>query len=223
MGASFTGHLTGLPQDILVLFQPGPLLTYLTPISKINRNSVDGGIVSYVKSLNHPVNYADKVKYYKEYMKNEYKYQTRIYKKDTLIINNKKSFAPMYDPNIDGNPFKTLFVGRLSHNVSEWRLRREFEEFGPLSRIRIVADKLTGKKRGYAFIEFERLENMKTAYKIGMNRNIEGKKIIVDVERGRTVANWKPKRLGGGIGYKKRIAHKMTTLDSTTVTPAKHY
>merc|ERR1711972_148903 len=162
----------------------------------------------------------------KEYMNNEYKYQTRIYIKsrtEMLTTSKKKKFDPMSDPNIDGNPFKTLFVGRLSHNVTEWRLRREFEEFGPLSRIRIVADRLTGKKRGYAFIEFERLENMKTAYKIGMNRNIEGKKIIVDVERGRTVANWKPKRLGGGIGYKKRIAHKMTTLDSTTDIPAKRH
>merc|ERR1711933_228157 len=59
---------------------------------------------------------------------------------------------------------------------------------------------LSGKPRGYAFIEFERLEDMKNAYKMGMNRNIEGRRILVDVERGRTVADWRPRRLGGGLG-----------------------
>jgi U1 small nuclear ribonucleoprotein 70kDa len=29
---------------------------------------------------------------------------------------------------------------------------------------------------------------------------ILGKKILVDVERGRTVRGWKPRRLGGGLG-----------------------
>merc|ERR1712187_270562 len=75
-----------------------------------------------------------------------------------------------------------------------------------------VADKLSGKPRGYGFIEFERLEDMKRAYKLGMNRNIEGKRIIVDVERGRTVADWKPRRLGGGLGGERRI----TPMKSTT-------
>lgn len=29
---------------------------------------------------------------------------------------------------------------------------------------------------------------------------IEGRRILVDVERGRTVTGWKPRRLGGGLG-----------------------
>jgi U1 small nuclear ribonucleoprotein 70kDa len=29
---------------------------------------------------------------------------------------------------------------------------------------------------------------------------ILGKRILVDVERGRTVRGWKPRRLGGGLG-----------------------
>merc|ERR1712151_626561 len=116
------------------------------------------------------------------------------------LFDNNSIFDPSSDPNIEGNPFKTLFVARLSRDVSERRLRREFEEFGALSRIRIVTNKLSGKPRGYAFIEFERLEDMKNAYKMGMNRNIEGRRILVDVERGRTVADWRPRRLGGGLG-----------------------
>merc|ERR1712146_42755 len=46
---------------------------------------------------------------------------------------------------------------------------------------------------------------MKRAYKLGMNRNIDGRCVIVDVERGRTVADWRPRRLGGGLGGQTRV------------------
>lgn len=38
------------------------------------------------------------------------------------------------------------------------------------------------------------------AYKEADGLAILGKKILVDVERGRTVRDWKPRRLGGGLG-----------------------
>ena len=38
------------------------------------------------------------------------------------------------------------------------------------------------------------------AYKESDGLHIIGKKILVDVERGRTVRGWKPRRLGGGLG-----------------------
>ena len=47
-----------------------------------------------------------------------------------------------------------------------------------------------GKPRGYAFIEFEHKNDMKTAYKMGDGKKIEGRRVLVDVERGRTVPNW---------------------------------
>merc|ERR1711907_446253 len=116
------------------------------------------------------------------------------------------AFDPLAGPNIVGDPFKTLFLARLAFSVTEKKLRQDFEEFGPLSRVRIVMDKLSGKPRGYAFIEFEQVEDMKRAFKIGMNRYIEGKRVIADVERGRTVVKWKPRRLGGGLGGENRLA-----------------
>jgi len=43
-----------------------------------------------------------------------------------------------------GDPFKTLFVGRLSFEATEKKLRREFEEYGPIKRIRLVTEKESG-------------------------------------------------------------------------------
>lgn len=109
-----------------------------------------------------------------------------------------KTWDPHADPNVEGEPLNTLFVANLSHDVSERKLQREFETFGPIKRIRVVHDKYSGKPKGYAFIEFEDKEDMKEAYKVADGTRIEGKRCIVDVERGRVVPHWKPKRLGGG-------------------------
>jgi U1 small nuclear ribonucleoprotein len=49
-------------------------------------------------------------------------------------------------------------------------------------------------------VEFESSRDLKEAYKDADGRKINGRRILVDVERGRTVKNWKPRRLGGGLG-----------------------
>jgi U1 small nuclear ribonucleoprotein len=41
---------------------------------------------------------------------------------------------------------------------------------------------------------------MRQAYKVMDGVKIDGRRISVDVERGRTVKDWKPRRLGGGLG-----------------------
>lgn len=43
------------------------------------------------------------------------------------------------------------------------------------------------------------------AYKQADGRKIDNRRVLVDVERGRTVPNWRPRRLGGGLGS-SRIA-----------------
>ncbi|KAG7672424.1 putative U1 small nuclear ribonucleoprotein 70 kDa [Nannochloris sp. 'desiccata'] len=116
------------------------------------------------------------------------------------------AYAPSQDLNIEGDPLKTLFIARLADDVSERKLRREFEEFGPIKRIQIIHDKKTDKPRGYAFIEYEHKSDMKEAYKCTDGMRIEGKRVLVDVERGRSVPGWLPRRLGGGRGGEARAA-----------------
>eukprot|EP00913_Durusdinium_trenchii_P029413 g27572.t1 len=53
---------------------------------------------------------------------------------------------------------------------------------------------------GYAFIEFDHERDLKNAYKQGDGKKIDGRRVMVDVERGRTVEGWLPRRLGGGRG-----------------------
>ncbi|ODO09736.1 hypothetical protein I350_01952 [Cryptococcus amylolentus CBS 6273] len=113
--------------------------------------------------------------------------------------NAEKTYKPQDDPSAIGDPYKTLFIARLSKKATETDLQREFEMYGPIERIRIVRDR-KGKSTGYAFIVYERERDMKAAYKDAEGIPVHHKKILVDVERGRTVKGWKPQRLGGGLG-----------------------
>lgn len=54
----------------------------------------------------------------------------------------------------------------------------------------------SGKSRGYAFVEFESEDDMKRALRDANGMQIDQRRILVDVERGRTVPGWKPRRLG---------------------------
>merc|ERR1712217_553749 len=114
-----------------------------------------------------------------------------------------KEFLAKYDahkdPNASGDPVKTLFVARLSYDTTEKKLKREFEVFGSIKKVRMVYDQ-KGKPRGYAFVEYEHERDLKNAYKQGDGKKIDGRRVMVDVERGRTVEGWLPRRLGGGRG-----------------------
>ena len=50
-----------------------------------------------------------------------------------------------------------------------------------------------GKPRGYAFIEYEEERSVKEAFDRADGRKIDGRRVLVDVERGRTVKGWKPR------------------------------
>lgn len=70
----------------------------------------------------------------------------------------------LWDPNSNeegtGDPFKTLFVGRINYYTSESKIRREFESYGTIKSIRLVHEKDSGKPRGYCFIEYEHERDM---------------------------------------------------------------
>lgn len=113
-----------------------------------------------------------------------------------------------WDPNAiettTEDPFKTLFVARINYDTSESKLRREFEVYGPIKKIIMIQDQDSGKPRGYAFIEYEHERDMHSAYKHADGKKIDGRRVLVDVERARTVKGWLPRRLGGGLGGTRR-------------------
>ncbi|XP_069067512.1 heterogeneous nuclear ribonucleoproteins A2/B1 isoform X2 [Pleurodeles waltl] len=50
---------------------------------------------------------------------------------------------------------KKLFVGGIKEDTDEHHLRDYFEEYGKIESIEVIADKQSGKKRGFGFVTFD--------------------------------------------------------------------
>ncbi|OBZ83242.1 U1 small nuclear ribonucleoprotein [Choanephora cucurbitarum] len=193
-----------LPPNLLKLFAPRPPLPYLPQLDKDPEKRVGcivDGIASYVDQLR---NYdPDYVPWKTLEEKRKEKAEAKRKQAEANLKEKLAEYDPEKDPNIDGDPFNTLFVTHLSPELTESDLAREFELYGQIKKIRLVRDQ-EGKSRCYAFIEFEREKDMRAAYKDADGLKILGRRILVDVERARTVKGWKPRRLGGGLGGREQ-------------------
>ncbi|KAG8908329.1 hypothetical protein FRB99_007255 [Tulasnella sp. 403] len=220
-----------LPPNLLKLFAPRPPLPYVRPLGRppdhIAAKKLSGvaAILEQIREENQ-VNAIAAGKAEEEgeaseehfTLVEEVRRQIQREAKKKRLENEFSTAKDNYKPNDDsqavGDPYKTLFISKLSKSVTELDVRREFEVFGAIERIRIVKDK-KGRSRGYAFIVYEREKDMKNAYKEADGLNILGKRVLVDVERGRTVRGWKPRRLGGGLGGRpKPVAEAPQTFGS---------
>src|SRR5262249_29385287 len=58
---------------------------------------------------------------------------------------------------------KNLFVGNLDFHVVEDDLRHLFGRYGQVDRITLVADRDTGRPRGFAFVEMANMNDAEKA------------------------------------------------------------
>jgi len=186
-----------LPPPILALFQPRPPLPYFKPIVKGKCRAMDG-MAAYVDLFEDKAPPKGPPAETKEEKKKRKSKEAATRGEDKLA-QAKAAWNPKEDHKDAGDAYKTLFVGRMSFETDEKAIRREFENYGPVKRVNFINDN-EGKPRGYCFVEYERERDMRTAYKQADGRKIDGRRVVVDVERGRTVNNWLPRKLGGGLG-----------------------
>ncbi|KAJ5561127.1 Nucleotide-binding alpha-beta plait [Penicillium sp. DV-2018c] len=195
------------PPPLLALFQPRPPLRYLPPNDRAPGDCPKSTLTGIAQYLDAAKEYAEEVPYNATESWVQRKMREKTEKKELLqkkIDEGLQNFNPEKDPHARGDPFKTLFVARLSYDVKEADLEREFGRFGPIERISLVKDTVSHKKKkphqGYAFVVYEREKDMKAAYKETDGIRIKDRRVLVDVERGRTTKGWKPRRFGGGLG-----------------------
>ncbi|KAG0002101.1 hypothetical protein BGZ80_010345 [Entomortierella chlamydospora] len=189
-----------LPPYLLRLFAPRPPLPYAKPLDRDPGKKDEPRLTPVSQYLefckNHDTDYVPTLSMAE---RKKQKLEERDRKAEEALKAGLESWDPNKDEKVVGDPYKTLQISRLSYDCTEKDLRREFSMYGTIENIRVVKDR-EGKPRGYAFIEFEREKDMKAAYKDADGIKIHGRRIVVDVERGRTVKGWRPKRLGGGLG-----------------------
>jgi RNA recognition motif-containing protein len=85
---------------------------------------------------------------------------------------------------------RKLFVGNLSFNTDERRLEDVFNAIGPVDSVNIVRDQMTGRARGFAFVEMQSDEAAQSAIQKLNETELDGRRIAVNEAR--------PKPAGGG-------------------------
>lgn len=105
-----------------------------------------------------------------------------------------------------GDAYSTVFVAHIPVTATEEDLRKVFEKFGTVLKVTIIRRKKmklgkTTHRRGYAFVVFEnrteakRVVSQASTIGGGHIMSINGQRLVVDVERGRVVKNWIPRKL----------------------------
>jgi RNA recognition motif-containing protein len=87
-----------------------------------------------------------------------------------------------------------IYVSNLSFHTTDDDLRNLFEKFGAVSSAKVIMDKVSGRSRGFGFVEMSSEEEGKEAMASLNNKEIEGRAIAV------SVAKEKEARTGGGGG-----------------------
>jgi cold-inducible RNA-binding protein len=86
---------------------------------------------------------------------------------------------------------KRLFVGNLSYNTAEDRLREVFAEAGQIAEVKMMYDRETGRPRGFAFVEMSSDAEAAKAIESFNGRELDGRTLTV---------NEAQERSGGGGG-----------------------
>jgi RNA recognition motif-containing protein len=92
-----------------------------------------------------------------------------------------------------------IYVGNLSWQMTDEDLRTLFEQYGSVTSAKIVKDKVSGRSKGFGFVEMPDDTEAQNALSSLYDSEVLGRKIIVNE------AQPKPQGgAGGGGGFKKR-------------------
>ena len=78
-----------------------------------------------------------------------------------------------------------IYIGNLSHDVTEDDLKEAFEAFGLLESVNIIKDKFSGESRGFGFVDMPSKKEAQSAIE-GLNdtdlkgQSLNGKKFTLN-------------------------------------------
>lgn len=91
---------------------------------------------------------------------------------------------------------KKLYVGGLSYSTTEDSLREAFSQVGAVESAAIIMDKMTGRSRGFGFVEMTNDEDAEKAIEMWNGKELDGRKLTVN--EARPMGDRPPRRTGGG-------------------------
>lgn len=90
-----------------------------------------------------------------------------------------------------------IYVGNLSYEATEDDLRQAFEAYGEVSSVAIIKDKMTGRSRGFGFVEMPDKGQAQAAIQALNLQELRGRAMTVNEARPKSEGS---PRGGGGHG-----------------------
>lgn len=90
---------------------------------------------------------------------------------------------------------KKLYVGGLPYSTTQDALRDAFSQAGTVESATIITDKMTGRSKGFGFVEMSSDEEANAAIEMWNGKDFEGRKLTVN--EARPMGDRPPRRDGG--------------------------
>jgi len=80
---------------------------------------------------------------------------------------------------------KNIYVGNMSYDTNQDRLKELFETYGEVVSVNIITDRDTGRPRGFGFVEMATEEAANAAVAALNGQNVDGRELRVNEARPR--------------------------------------
>ncbi len=87
-----------------------------------------------------------------------------------------------------------LYIGSLSFSVTDDQLKDHFTQAGEVASAQVIKDRMTGRSRGFGFVEMATDDGAKKAIEMFNGQDLGGRAIVVNEARPMTD---RPPRRGG--------------------------
>ncbi len=95
---------------------------------------------------------------------------------------------------------KKLYVGGLPFSTTEDALKEAFSQCGAVESAIIITDKMSGRSKGFGFVEMSTEEEAQAAIETWNGKDFEGRNITVNEARPMEA---RPPRANGGGGFNR--------------------
>jgi cold-inducible RNA-binding protein len=78
---------------------------------------------------------------------------------------------------------RKLYVGNVSFDMTDQELKEAFDEFGEVVSAEVIKDRISGRSRGFGFVEFADEESAQKAKEAMNGKELKGRALKVDEAR----------------------------------------
>jgi len=96
---------------------------------------------------------------------------------------------------------KKLYVGGISYSTNDGGLKDAFAQAGEVTSATIIMDKMTGRSKGFGFVEFANDADADKAIDMWNGKELDGRKLTVNEARPMEPRAPRDNNRTGGGGY----------------------